>query len=213
MKLLLTSGGLSNKTIVNTLVDMAGLPLSKLKVAFIPTASNLDVAGRTYALQKKRQLKSQFGQVYAVDISKLSKSKWLSLLEEVDIIYVNGGNTTHLMEEINKSGLQEELTRLLKNRVYVGVSAGSYVVTPDIRFNSDNVTKVLSGLNFVDFGLQVHLNSPKFPLAKNEEVVRERVKGCPYRVYALDDDMAVKIVDDQVEVIGEGKYLIFDPEK
>lgn len=212
MKLLLTSGGLTNQTIIDTLVDLLDRPLKQTRVAFIPTASTLDLAGKAYSTQSRLRLKRLgFLEVKSVDIAKLPKSAWLSNLENTDLIYVNGGNTTYLMNCFNESGLSKEIPRLLKDKVYVGVSAGSYIATPDIRFNTDNVTEILQGLQLVEFGLQVHLNSPRFPIVKTEDLARKRVAGCPYRVYVLDDEMAIKIDGDNMEVIGEGEYITVDP--
>lgn len=214
MKLLLTSGGLRNPTLIKTLLDLAGKAASELKVAFIPTALNTETGDKGWAIDQMIRLRDMgIKQLDIVDVSAIPKDMWLPRLEESNVIFVNGGNTTHLINCFNKSGLTQEITRLLKDRVYVGVSAGSYIATPDIRFNSDGVKEVLPGLNLVDFGLQVHLNSPKFPLAKDEATVRERVKDCPYTVYAFGDDMAAKINDGKIEIVGEGKYLKFEPEK
>jgi dipeptidase E len=214
MKLLLTSGGLRNPTLINALLELAGLPADKLKVAFVPTALNVEKGDKGWAIDQLVRLKNMgVEQIDIVDISATPKDVWLPRLEESNVIFVNGGNTTYLMTCFNKSGLTTEIPKLLKNRVYVGVSAGSYIATPDIRFNSDGVKEVLHGLNLVDFGLQVHLNSPKFPLAKDEATVKKRIVGCPYTVYAFDDDMAIKIDGDEVKIVGEGKYLKFEPAK
>jgi hypothetical protein len=40
MKLLLTSAGITNEEIANSLVDLVGKPLSEIKAAFILTAKN-----------------------------------------------------------------------------------------------------------------------------------------------------------------------------
>lgn len=212
MKLLLTSGGLRNLTLINALLELADKPANELKVAFIPTALNVEPGDKGWAIDQMLRLRDMgVAQIDIVDISATDKEVWLPRLEESNVIFVNGGNTTHLMSCFTKFGLVDELPRLLQDRVYVGVSAGSYVATPDIRFNTDNTNKVLDGLKLVNFGLQVHLFSPKFPVAKSEEAVKERVKGCPYTVYALDDQMAVKVIGDEMEIIGEGKYLKFEP--
>jgi dipeptidase E len=214
MKLLLTSGGLRNPTLTKALLDLAQKPANELKVAFIPTAMNPEPGDKGWAIAQLVRLQEiGVSQVDIVDISAIPKDIWLPRLKESNIIFVNGGNTTHLMTCFNKSGLTEEIPKLLKTRVYVGVSAGSYIATPDLRFNSDKTNKVLGGLHFVDFGLQVHYKSPTFPLAKSFEAVKERVKDCPYPVYALDDQMAVKIDGDKIEFVGEGKYVEFKPQK
>lgn len=214
MKLLLTSGGLRNPTIIKAFLDLAPKPANELKVAFIPTAQNVKPGNKDWVINQLISLKElNVKQVDIVDISAIPKNMWLPRLEDSDVIFVNGGDTTYLMKCFNDSGLTSEIERLLKDRVYVGVSAGSYIVTPDLRFNTDDVDEVLPGLNFVDFGLQVHMNSPKYPEFKDEAAITKRVKGmnCPYEVYALDDQMAIKVDGDQVELVGEGKYLKFNP--
>lgn len=211
MKLLLTSGGLRNTTLVNTFLNLVNKPANQIKVAFIPTAMNAESGDKGWAIDQLIRIRDLgVTQLDIVDVSAVAKEVWLPRLEECDVIFVNGGNTTHLMKSFNESGLTEEIPQLLESRVYVGVSAGSYVATPDIRFNSDNVDLVLDGLDLVDFGLQVHMNNPEFPIAKSVEAVRERVKGCPYTVYGLDDQMAMLIDGDKSEVIGEGTYEVFE---
>ena len=175
---------------------------------------NAESGDKSWAIDQMKQLRDMgFHQLDIVDISAVRKAIWLPRLEEADVIFVNGGNTTHLMKCFNDTGLTIEIPKLLEDRIYVGVSAGSYIATPDLRFNSDRVMEVLDGLKLVSFGLQVHMNSPRFPIAKSEQIVKERVKAmhCPYVVYGLDDQMAVKVDDDSVEVVGKGKYLKFKP--
>lgn len=214
MKLLLTSGGLRNRTLVEALLSLASKPASELKVAFIPTALNTEPGDKGWAIDQLRRIQDLgVAQLDIVDISAVSRDIWLPRLEAADVLFVNGGNTTHLMRCVSESGLKGEMSRLLDGRVYVGVSAGSYIATPDIRFNTDNTDVVLDGLNLVDFGLQVHMLSPKFPVAKSVEAVRERVKGCPYRVYGLDDEMAIVVDGDEIKVVGEGTHEVFEPEK
>lgn len=210
--MLLTSGGLKNHTLISALTGLVGIPLKDIKIAFIPTASDLTLAGKSYALQQKLALKKLgVAEVKSVDIAKLPREQWLALLENAHVIYVNGGNTTHLMRCVAKSCLQDELPRLLKSKVYVGVSAGSYIATPDTRLNSDQTPEILPALNYVDFGIQAHYKSNSFKLAKTLELVKERTKDCPYPVYVLDDQSAIKIVDNSIEVLSEGDWLLLNP--
>lgn len=213
MKLLLTSGGLRNQTLVRSLVELANIPSEQLKIAFIPTAQNVESGDKTWLIDQLVRLKEMKPlQIDVVDFTAIPKELWLSKLKESNVIFVNGGNTTYLMDCFNKFGLTEEIRELLKNRIYVGVSAGSYIATPDIRFNSDYEKGVFKGLGLVDFGLQVHYKNSKFPLAASYDLVAKRVKGCPYMVYVLDDQMAVKVDGEKVEVVGEGEFEVFDPD-
>lgn len=214
MRLLLTSGGLRNPTLCKALLDLAGKPANELKVAFIPTAMNTEPGDKGWAIAQMTRLQEMgVAQVDIVEVSAISKDIWLPRLQESNIIFVNGGSTTHLMTQFNERGLTEEIPELLKTRVYIGVSAGSYIATPDIRFNTDNTDKVLDGLHLADFGLQVHYKNPKFPIAESYEAVKERVAGSPYVVYVLDDEMAAMVNGDSLEIVGEGEYVKFVPEK
>ncbi len=214
MKLLLTSSGLRNQSIIDHFLAMAGKPAKDLKVAFIPTALNTEPGDKGWAIDQMLRIRDLgVKHLDIVDISAVEKEVWLPRLIESNVIFVNGGNTTHLMHSFNDSGLTQEIPKLLKTRLYVGVSAGSYVATPDIRFNTDNVDEELEGLKLVDFGLQAHLYSPKFPIVRDIKAVKRRVAGCPYPVYALDDEMAVKVFNDKVELVGEGEWEKFDPAK
>lgn len=212
MRLLLTSGGLRNQTLIDAFLELAGVPASEIKVAFIPTAQNVKSGDKSWVIDQLFRLREiGVGQIDIVDIAAVGKDVWLPRLEESNVIFVNGGDTTYLMNCLNESGLSEEISRLLQNRLYVGVSAGSYVATPDTRFNKDNADILLKGLGLVDYGLIVHMNNPKLESTHNEDAVTESAKGCPYVVYALDDQMAVRVNDQDTQIIGEGKYIKFDP--
>lgn len=212
MKLLLTSGGLCNPTLVKAFIELVGKPIDTIKVAFIPTAMNTEPGDKCWTISQMTRLQEiGIATLDIVDVSAIPREMWLPRLEESDVIFVNGGNTTHLMKCFNESGLTNELPKLLESRVYIGASAGSYVATPDTRMNSDNTKKVLPGLHLVEFGLQAHYKREQFPFAKTYDDVKERVNGCPYTIYALDDEMAVKIDGNKFTILGEGEYAEFNP--
>ena len=51
MKLLLTSGGLSNKSIINALADLLQKPFSNAKLAVIPTAMNVEIGDKSWFIK------------------------------------------------------------------------------------------------------------------------------------------------------------------
>ena len=69
-----------------------------------------------------------------------------------------------------------------------------------------NKVKDMPGLNFVNFYFLPHLNSADFKKVR-EDFIKENVKGMPEKIYALDDNSALKVVDEKVEVISEGKWF------
>lgn len=216
MKLLLTSGGITNKSIADALFDLVGKKPKDTSVVFIPTASNTEIGDKTWLIDDLIDLKKQnFKSIDIADISAVDQKIWKPKLEEADVLFFEGGNTYHLMEWINKSGLVSLLPELLKSRVYVGASAGSMVTSKDLSLRISQIiyeedldkTENMIGLNFVDFYFLPHLNSPYFKKLR-EDFIRETVQGIPERIYALDDDSALKIVDGKVEVISEGKWFV-----
>jgi len=153
-----------------------------------------------------------------VDISALPKWNWQPRLEAADVLFFEGGDSSHLMRWVEESGLKELLPEFLKTRVWVGVSAGSIITNPTLA--SSNKEKALSykerfryeaknGLGLVDFYFRPHLNNPDQSHA-SEKIVRETAKTLPGVLYALDDKMALKVVDDKVEIVGEGEYLVLN---
>lgn len=218
MKLLLTSGGLENKSIIKALQELVIKPFGVLKIAFIPTAANIEEGDKSWLIGDLNVCKQlDFASIDIVDISALPKKVWLKKLNEADILMVEGGNTYHLMYWFNKSGLSQELPELLKLKVYIGISAGTMVMTPSI-INANyekkpvqdiNETIYDQGLSLVNFMIEPHINSQYFPDSTFENLEIES-KKYPHPIYCLDDNSAIKIDGDQVEIISEGEWKKFN---
>lgn len=214
MKLLLTSAGITNKTIANTLFDLVGKKPEDTTLLFIPTASNVEKDSKEWVDADLANLqKLNFKKTETADISELSEDVWKPLFENADVLYFEGGNTYYLMEWINKSGLVNVLPELLKTKVWVGVSAGSMVTNPtlDLKTSQDlyeedmDKTEDMQALNFVDFYFLPHLNSPYFKKVIIENI-EEVIKDFTMKVYVVDDEGAIKVDGDKVEVVSEGVW-------
>ena len=133
MKLLLTSGGITNKSIAKALFDLVGKKPEDTSLVFVPTASNIEKGDKDWLIDDLVNLKKQnFKQIDIADISAVGKEIWLPKMEEADVLFFEGGNSYYLMEWMNKSGLTKILPELLKTKVYVGLSAGSMVTGKDL---------------------------------------------------------------------------------
>ncbi len=218
MKILLTSGGITNKSIAKALFELVGKNPEDTSLVFIPTASNVERGDKGWVINDLVNLKNQnFKQIEIADISAIDEKLWRPRLEEADVLFFEGGNTYHLMEWINKSGLSEFLIDLLKTRVYVGLSAGSMVTNPDLALKLSQVVyeedmdkkENMLGLNFVDFYFLPHLNSKYFPKLR-KEFIEEAIKGIDRKIYAMDDNSALKIDGNKVEIVSEGEYLVYN---
>lgn len=218
MKLLLTSGGLTNETVISALKDLAGKSFGELNLAFVPTAANLEEGDKWWLIEDLDTCKRlKFKSVDIVDISALPRIVWQKRLEESDLLLFGGGNVYHLMYWINKSGLRDVLRDLLKSRVYVGISAGTIVATPSLKLIGDEKEPVKEigetiyedGLGLVNFLIEPHINNIYFPQL-TFDYVEEESKQVACQIYALDDNSAIKVDDGAVQVVSEGEWEKFN---
>ena len=219
MKLLLTSSGITNKSIEKAFSELVEKPFSKLYLTFIPTAANVEKGDKSWLVEDMYNFKKLgFSAFDVIDISAISRSIWLPSFEKADILVFGGGNTFHLMQHIRESGLAELLPELLKTRVYVGISAGSMVTAPTLLppatqlfYYPDEVGEYHeeNGLELVDFYVRPHLNSKWFPKV-NSPNLEKLSKETPNTFYAIDDDTAIKVVDSRISLISEGTWKKFN---
>ena len=120
------------------------------------------------------------------------------------------------MNWVNTSGLIHLLSDMLKTKVYVGLSAGSMITSPDLNlrlskviYGEDVAEDSMTGLGLVDFYFLPHLNNPHFG-ARIEATLKEAMKDVTRKTYVLDDYSALKVVDGKVEHVGGSDYLEFN---
>lgn len=219
MRLLLTSEGFTNQSIVDAFLDLAGKPFSELKLAYIPTASNVEIEDKGWVIAHMAKCKELgFGSIDIVDISALPREDWEPRLQIADVLLFEGGKTIHLMDWITRSGLDKLLPELLKTKIYVGISAGSMVTTPNLSVAGSETlyyhsvvteNRNVKGLGLVEFLIRPHFNSKDFPKV-NSYVLKGFAKDSSETIYALDDNSAIKVDGDKVEVVSEGKWEKFN---
>lgn len=227
MKLLLTSNGLSNISIAKAFEELIGKKPEESKVAFIPTAANPQRDDNGWLIDDMYRIRKLGYTVDVVELTALKKKEIKEILEKQDAIFVGGGNTFYLSYWMQKTGLFDLLPELLKNKVYAGISAGSMIATANLKLPSQAIEKIddledkdydllgpsgqSSGksLKLVNFLVRPHLNSNHFP-RNRKEFLEEVARKVDEKIYALDDDSAVKVVDGQVSVISEGDWLVFN---
>lgn len=215
MKLLLTSAGITNASIATALWELVGKKPENTSLAFVPTAANLEIGDKGWFIDDLVHLKEQgFKRIDIADISAVDIDIWKAKMDCADVLFFEGGDTHHLMEWMNRSGLSAVLPGYLKTKVYVGVSAGSMVTNKDLALKISQIlydedfdrTEETPALNLVDFYFLPHLNSDDFQNVR-EETIKAVTKDMTETIYALDDQSALKVVDGNVEVISEGKWF------
>lgn len=222
MKLLLTSAGIKNPSIHNALLDLLDKPLAECSALCIPTASyGHPMAGPGSAWnfisgQEPRCPMCELGWkslgvLELTALPSLDKERWVSWVQETDVLLVNGGDALYLSYWMRQSGLADLLPSL--NLVWVGLSGGSMVMAPRIGQYFVNWTPPTGSdetLGLVNFAMFPHVDHKDLP--KNTMADAERwAAAISIPGYAIDDETAIKVVDGAVEVISEGHWKLFTP--
>jgi len=220
MKLLLTSAGIKNSSIRSALLELLGKPIAECSALVIPTANHAQANGaeRAYVFvagQEPRTPMAELGwkSLGLLELSALpsiNKEHWVRWVRDTDVLLVNGGDPMYLCYWMQQSGLAD-LFPSLHETVYVGLSAGSMVMAPNIGEDFIGWRSPTSGdqtLGLVDFAIFPHLDHEMLP--KNTMADAEKwAAGMSVPAYAIDDETAIKVVDGEVEVISEGHWKLF----
>ena len=200
MKLLLTSSGIGVK---EEILKFIPKPYENTKVAYITTASKKE-KDTSYLIAERKMLNDIGCEVTEMTFENTNENEVVDLLDNKNLIYVQGGNTFYLLKVLKESGADKIITDLVKNNVpYIGVSAGSYIACPTIGMATwgdadKNVCELkdLSALGFVPFLMSVHYT------VEDKNILKEEIKKTKYDVKVLGDDQALLVSDEGVELVG-----------
>lgn len=178
--------------------------LSGKTVTFIPTASKVEkvvffVAAGRKALEKMGLI------IDELDISTATTSEMTSKIKNNDFIYVTGGNTFFLLQELKRSGMDKVIMEEVNSgKLYIGESAGAMIISPNIEYakGMDSVKKApvlenFDALNLVEFYTIPHYTNSPFkksaqkivdtysltlklsPISNNQAIL---VNGCEIKI-------------------------------
>lgn len=205
--LLLTSAGIKVK---EEILKILPKPPEEIKIAYIITAAN-GQGGYDEKRDKDVVVLRELGfQISLIELEEKKESELRNLLSGKDVIYVQGGNTFYLLKWVKESGFDQIVKDLTdKGIIYIGVSAGSYIMCPTIEMSgwkhpeyNDNVgLNDLNAINLVPFLLSVHYDP------ESRELLKEKIKESEYPVRILTDDQAILVQDDKIELVGNGEEI------
>ncbi|WP_152365148.1 Type 1 glutamine amidotransferase-like domain-containing protein [Microlunatus speluncae] len=213
MKLLLTSGGIQNSTIRHALTELLGQPIAESTALFIPTAKYghpgctpetvwYGVTGSLCNAGWK-----SVGMLELTALPSIAAERWVSWVRNADVLLADGGDATYLCHWMRQSGLADLLPSL-DETVWVGMSAGSMVMTPRIgdEFVAWPDAASDETLGIVDFSIFPHLDYPDWPDNTLDSARRWATK-LPGAAYAIDDETAISVAaDGSVDVVSEGHW-------
>jgi len=223
VRLLLTSAGVKNPSIRDALVGLLGKPIAECDALCIPTASYghpMAGPGRAWAFISGREPRTpmcelgwkSLGVLELTALPSIETERWVQWVREADVLLVNGGDALYLCHWMRQSGLADLLPSLLET-IWVGLSAGSMVMTPRIGEDFVQWKPPTAGdetLGVVDFSIFPHVENPDLPT--NTLAAAERwAADIAGQAYAIDDQTAIKVVNGTVEVVSEGQWKLFTP--
>lgn len=220
MKLLLTSAGITNDSIRSALVDLLGKPIAEASALCIPTAAyghpmaGPGAAWRFISGQEPQTPMCELGWkslgvLELTALPSIDTALWVPLVQASDVLLVGGGDPLYLCYWMRQSGLADLLPSLAA--VWVGLSAGSMVMTPRIGQYFVGWTPPAGGdetLGLVDFSIFPHLDHVDLPHNTMADAERwAATLSAP--AYAIDDQTAIQVSDGAIEVVSEGQWKRF----
>lgn len=158
-------------------------------VTYIPTASRVERLG-FLARMSRWVLRGMGLRVDTVDVSTEPYETMQRAFERNDLVFVVGGNTFYLLQELRKSGTDELLREAVRaGKLYIGESAGAIVAAPDIAYSRamdrpDRAPDLhdTAGLGLVDFYPVPHEGNRELGAAA-AQIVREHAEALDVRPF------------------------------
>ena len=182
-------------------------PLRGNTVAFIPTAS-IHEEYTQYVEDGKNALRALGLRIKEVEITQFDKNQITRILNDCDCIYVSGGNTFFLMQELRKTGTDKLIKEQVEmGKLYIGESAGTIILSPNIEYAKkmdDYLTLTpnfndFAGLDIIDFYPVVHFNS--FPFEEATRNIIDEYSHLPLK--PITNQQAIVITGDAVSILGK----------
>lgn len=191
--------------------DLTGIPKDQIKIGHITTAYKVSRANIDFFKKVSDTIKENGYDVKDFDIEGKTKEEIKDFFKDKNVVHVEGGNTFYLLKAIRETGFADILKELLdEGRVYIGTSAGSYIMCPTIEvsdWNPDGKDRFgvtdFTALNYVPFVLKVHYKD------EQEEIVREGIETLKYPIHILKDGQGMFCEDGVYKFIGDETEIIF----
>jgi dipeptidase E len=220
VKLLLTSAGVKNTSIHDALVELLGRPIADTNALCIPTGGyghpqgSPDKVWRFISGQSTTPMCElgwkSLGVLELTALPSIEQERWVDWVRAADVLLVGGGDALYLAHWVRRSGLADLLPSLPET-VWVGLSAGSMVMTPRIGVDFVGWQPPGGGdeaLGLVGFSIFPHVDHELLP--ENTMAAAEEWAAALHNpAYAIDDDTAIRVTDGTVDVVSEGHWRLF----
>lgn len=195
MKLLLAS---TFANVADKLLELVADKPENITVAFIATAADV-YENKSFVDLDRNKLKEMGFKIKEISLQSKNADELKREVSGCGVIFVAGGNTFYLLQEVRKSGFDTVITDLVDtDTVYVGSSAGSVLVAPDIGLVStfDDPAdapelKDYKGLDLVDYVVLPHYGNPKYELQYQDVIEKGKTLGIKTKTLRDDEFIIV----------------------
>ena len=202
--LFLTSNGLTSPALQNEFKN-AIASIGK-RCAIIPTAMEKEKDKEQWLEETKNKLS-----VYGLECEFF----WLGQdenqkLHEYDVIYICGGNVFYLLQVIKQCCAEQVLRSVAKEKVVVGVSAGSLIMQKDLELIRDLIPRMNKRVKLKDLtALDITNNIEHLPhktryigiIDAFEKRVKTYERKAGHKVICLEDGQGIIIDGENQKVI------------
>jgi dipeptidase E len=178
------------------------------RTTFIPTAAEVEEGDLSW-LDKDRQALVDVGfELTDFTLTGKTSAQVKEMLDSTDFLFVSGGNTFFLLQEMRKSGFDSLIHEYVKNGlIYGGASAGSVVAGPDVGLTKelDDPTQApeltdYEGLGLIDVVIFPHWGSKTFH--DRFEKLMKAAYGKGRKIILLTDEQYLVTTSDGYRVMG-----------
>ncbi len=188
---------------------LTNIPKDEINIGYIYTASK-GARDQQFFMDVENEIKNAGFNFTKYDIEGKSCKEIEDFFSDKNIIQVDGGNTFYLLNSIRNSGFYEFLkNELNKGKIFIGTSAGAYVMCPTIEvadWNPNGKSRFgitdFTALNYVPFVLKVHYKDDQ------EERIKEKMKSLKYQLRILRDGQGIIVEDGIYKFVGDGEEVI-----
>ena len=176
-----------------------------MNIGYVTTAAK-GARNQSFFMKVKDRIRENGYLFQEVDIEGKTKQEIRDFFKDKNVIHIEGGNTFYLLKAIRETGFAAILRELLdEGKVYIGTSAGSYIMCPTIEVSDWDTTGKgrfdvtdFAALSYVPFVLKVHYRD------EDEQKVREDMKTLKYPLRILRDGQGIVAEDGKYTFIGDG---------
>lgn len=195
------------KDVSQIFIDFANENLVGKTVTFIPTAAIPDKLD--FHIRYSKELLAKMGLIVdELEISTATHSDIVKKLENNDYIYVAGGNTFFLLQEMNRTGTGNLIkTQINTGKLFIGESAGAILVAPDIEYSKDTDNPLMApnlksyeALNIVDFYPVPHYNDAS--LKEAVEIVISKY-GTKLPLVPFSNSQAILVIGKEKQIVSK----------